>query len=123
MLLLDARLICVFVHRLEKVFYELIRTRISSAGGWRDISGSTYAILPTVILFGRLAFVAPAELGELVIGLEGGAKLERIFDSLVARCSLDGVEVLLEIGYRCVGMLAGGSVRLEGGWETGAESD
>ena len=63
-----------------------------------------------MVLLEGLALAAPTELGELVIGFVGDAKLERVLcdicDIFGPRRFLDGVEVLLEIGYRCVGLLA-----------------
>ena len=69
------------------------------------IKSRTDVILVAVVPLERLALAAPAELGELVVGFVGGAKLEGVVVVLRSRRFLDGVEVLEEIGYRCVGVL------------------
>ena len=79
-------------------------------------------ILVAVVPLERLALAAPAELGELVVGFVGGAKLEGVVVVLRSRRFLDGVEVLEEIGYRCVGVL-GRSVSVDGGKKAKRETD
>ena len=61
-----------------------------------------------MVLLDGLAVVALAELGELDVRLEGGAKAEGVIDGFGPRCPLDGVELVQKIGYRCVGMLGSG---------------
>ena len=66
---------------------------------WTDI------VLTALVLFEGLALAALAQFAELIVGEVGCTELEGVVNLFATRGFLDGVELLVEIGYRCVGML------------------
>ena len=103
-LLLDASVVGVLVHGFEEVIDELRALWLV----WMDEKKKNRAdgILATVILFERLALATFAQFRELVVRFVGRAEAEGVVEAFGPRRSLDGVEVVVEIGYRCVGVLA-----------------